>query len=186
MCKRQQEYIKLIFRVLFWYTTPLPLTFFRSLFRSHIASEVLTYCHAPVHSCSWLIPSEERALTIRGFSALHRPTRRCKVFWSMDQPKDPPPCPSTREGSSYNCVTPSPTFYPWDRREYPAGGRGWINSLRTLVVTKFATPSAPAWNKKVNKNFALFAFFAWKTKSLLFLISRKGRRNPKQTALPLE
>ena len=28
----------------------------------------------------------------------------------------------------------------------PAGGRGWINSLRSPVVTKFATPSAQAWN----------------------------------------
>ena len=80
MCKRQQEYIKLIFRVLFRYTTPLPLRFFYSLSRSHIAHEMLTYCHAPAHSCSRLIPCEDRALTIRGFSSLHRPTQRCKVF----------------------------------------------------------------------------------------------------------
>ena len=26
----------------------------------------------------------------------------------------------------------------------PQGGRGWINSLRSLVVTKFATPSVQA------------------------------------------
>ena len=74
------------------------------------------------------------------------------------------------------------------RREYPAGGRGWINSLRTLVVTKFATPSAPALNTKMNKNSALFAFFAWKTIVLIFISrkGRKGRRIPFQTTLPLE
>ena len=53
---------------------------FRSLFRSHIAREMLTYCHAPVRSRSRLIPCEERALTIRGFFALHRSHRDVKVF----------------------------------------------------------------------------------------------------------
>jgi hypothetical protein len=29
-----------------------------------------------------------------------------------------------------NCLTPSPTFSPWDRGEYPEGGRGWIKSRK--------------------------------------------------------
>ena len=78
--QKQWEYIKLIFKGLFWYATPLPLAFFRSLFRSHIAREMLTYCHAPVHSCSRLIPCEERALTIRGFSTGQRTHGDVKFF----------------------------------------------------------------------------------------------------------
>ena len=78
--QKQREYIKLIFKGLFWYATPLPLAFFRSLFRSHIAREMLTYCHAPVHSCSRLIPCEERALTIREFPAQHRTHGDVKFF----------------------------------------------------------------------------------------------------------
>ena len=53
---------------------------FSFTFRSHIAREMLTYCHAPVHSCSWLIPCEERALTIRGFSAGQRTHGDVKFF----------------------------------------------------------------------------------------------------------
>ena len=48
--------------------------------RCHIAREMLTYCHALARSCSRLIPCEDRALTIRGFPALHRPTEGCKGF----------------------------------------------------------------------------------------------------------
>ena len=76
--------------MLFWYTTPLPLTFFRSLSSSHIAREMLTYCHAPAHSCSRLIPCEDRALTIGGFSSLHRAERDVKYFhkrWTVYCPQ---------------------------------------------------------------------------------------------------
>ena len=51
---------------------------------SHIASEMLTYCHAPAHSCSRAIPCEDRALTIRGFPRPAPPPHRCKVFLGMD------------------------------------------------------------------------------------------------------
>ena len=61
-------------------TPPLAPYVFRSLFRSHIAREMLTYCHAPVHSCSRLIPCEERALTIRGFSTGQRTHGDVKFF----------------------------------------------------------------------------------------------------------
>ena len=88
---------------------PLSPYVFRSLFRSHIARETLTYCHAPVHSCSRLIPCEERALTIRGFSAQQGGNRDVKFFLEYGvrpppQPKDPPPNPSTREGSIIYCL----------------------------------------------------------------------------------
>ena len=44
-------------------------------------------------------------------------------------------------------------FLPLRQGRVPhRGGRGWINSLRTLVVTKFATTPAPAWNTKGNKS----------------------------------
>ena len=62
---------------------------FLSLSRSHIAREMLTYCHASTHSCSRLIPCEDRALTIRGFPALHRAERGVKVFGGAD-----PLCPA--------------------------------------------------------------------------------------------
>ena len=55
--------------------------------RSHIAREMLTYCHAPAHSCSRLIPCEDRALTIRGFFAQHGARRDVKYFHSMDPRK---------------------------------------------------------------------------------------------------
>ena len=48
--------------------------------RCHIAREMLTYCHAPAHPCSRMIPSEDRALTIGGFSAQHRAQRDVKFF----------------------------------------------------------------------------------------------------------
>ena len=41
----------------------------------------LTYCHAPAHSCSRLIPCEDRALTIRGFPRPAPCREGCKVFW---------------------------------------------------------------------------------------------------------
>ncbi len=65
--------------VIFNIPPPAPLGF-SSLFRSHIAREMLTYCHAPAHSCSRLIPCEDRALTIRGFPRPAPGTQRCKVF----------------------------------------------------------------------------------------------------------
>ena len=49
--------------------------------RCHIASEMLTYCHASDYSCSRLIPCEDRALTIRGFPALHHTQRDVKYFY---------------------------------------------------------------------------------------------------------
>lgn len=62
---------------------------FRSLSRSHIASEMLTYCHSPAHSCSRLGPRMESALTIGGFSALHRALHRCKEFLQAVKRKQP-------------------------------------------------------------------------------------------------
>ena len=56
---------------------------------------MLSYCHAPAHSCSRLIPCEDRALTIRGFP---RPAARregCKVFFRADPS---PACPRVALG----------------------------------------------------------------------------------------
>ena len=41
---------------------------------------MLTYCHAPAHSCSRAIPCEDRALTIRGFPRPAPCREGCKVF----------------------------------------------------------------------------------------------------------
>ena len=45
---------------------------------------MLTYCHAPARSCSWLIPCEDRALTIRGFPRPAPCREGCKGFWRAD------------------------------------------------------------------------------------------------------
>ena len=62
--------------------------------RCHIASEMLTYCHASARSCSWLIPCEDRALTIRGFPCPAPGREGCKGFWEYET--DPPPAQSSR------------------------------------------------------------------------------------------
>ncbi len=66
--------------------------------RCHIASEMLTYCHAPARSYSRLISCEDRALTIRGFPHPAACREGCKGFWSMD-PSPTLPCMG---GGSYN------------------------------------------------------------------------------------
>ena len=123
---------------------------FRSLSRSHIAREMLTYCHAPAHSCSRLIPCEDRALTIRGFSALHRAQRDVKYFHSMEySPSNnrPLPNPPTRGGSSYNRLVPHqqniilPSLVE-GQGEGPLGSlgwgrRGWINSVHHFYILHF-------------------------------------------------
>ena len=64
-------------------TPPLAPYVFRSLFRSHIAREMLTYCHAPAHSCSRAIPCEDRALAIRGFPRPAPCREECKGFYKQ-------------------------------------------------------------------------------------------------------
>ena len=57
---------------------------------------VLTYCHAPAHSCSRLIPCEDRALTIRGFPRPAPCREGCKVFLENGPTQGPSgPTPSS-------------------------------------------------------------------------------------------
>ena len=92
---------------------------------SHIAREMLTYCHAPAHSCSRAIPCEDRALAIRGFP---RPAPRregCKGFYRAD----PSPTLPSMGGGSYNRqhrASPSP-----HRGGMPEGQRGSARVQRT-------------------------------------------------------
>ena len=57
---------------------------------SHIAREMLTYCHAPAQSCSRAIPCEDRALAIRGFPRPARAERDVKFFGRTDPSPTPP------------------------------------------------------------------------------------------------
>ncbi len=57
-------------------------------------------------------------------------------------------------------------------------------SLRSLVVTKFATTPAPALNTKRNKNSALFALSACKTKTLLSLSHAKVAKDAETQCKP--
>lgn len=82
--KSESEYYIDSQGVIFTIPPPAPLGF-SSLFRSHIAPEMLTYCHVPAHSCSRLIPYEDRALPTRGPCTPPHPTGNVKNY---DLPTD--------------------------------------------------------------------------------------------------
>ena len=73
---------------------------------------------------------------------------------------------------------------PLRQGRVPRRGEGVDKSLRSLVVTKFATPPAPALNTKRNKNSALFALSACKTKTLLSLSHAKVAKNAETQCKP--
>jgi len=108
---------------------PLSPYVFRSLFRSHIAREMLTYCHRPVRSCSRPIPCEERALTIRGFPALHRAERDVKFFLE-------------------NRPLPNPPLYGRERLQPPAPRRGGLQRDGELT-TDYHRFSYIDWNMPI-------------------------------------
>ena len=71
---------------------------------------VLTYCHAPAHSCSRAIPCEDRALAIRGFPRPAPCREGCKVFFE-ERRTDPSRSLPSMGGSGYNRqhrASPSP------------------------------------------------------------------------------
>ena len=83
---------------------------------------MLTYCHTPAHSCSWLTPCEDRALTIRGFPRLAPGREGCKGFYRAD----PSPILPSMGGSGYNRqhrASPSP-HRGWDARRAEGGLQG--------------------------------------------------------------
>ena len=76
-------------------------------------------------SCSFMFTADSMRGPSLDDTRIFRPaphTEGCKGFYRAD----PSPSLPSMGGSSYNWLMPSPTFSPWDRGEYPAGGRGWI------------------------------------------------------------
>ena len=89
-------------------------------------------------------------------------------FW---RPRSPP-----MGGSSYNWLMLSPTFSPWDRREYPAGGRGWIKLSAHSCRNEVCDHSSASVVIRKGINLCALCGLCVKTKhSYLYLTQRTQR-----------